>query len=183
MGRRLFKTRTGFTLLELMASLVLTSMLLVTLMGLTARLTSSSQQLKEKYPDIGWLAPVRGQMEIDFQNSRAVVLESNRFSLEGYGIPTIVLDEPSGCVGHVPVAIEYRVEDINGEVWLTRTEVRLDVSPPGNRSKTLVCNGVVGFEAVKPLETDVAPPVFGVRLLFADGYEVLQLVRHGVASE
>lgn len=172
--------------MELMVALVLSSMLLVTLLGLTARLTSVNREIKKSYPSISWLGPVQSQLQADYGAARSILVESNRIAIEGYGIPTNLFEyEPVGAVAHLPMHIEYKTLPVGEETWLVRTERRLDVPPPDDQIETAVCRGVVGFQTLRRLETDVAPPVLSLRLLIADEATDIQqvainLVRHGV---
>ena len=158
------RSKFGFTIVELLAALLLSSMLLVALMGVTARMSQSVQKLQQKYERDSWLAPVVAQVEHDFMNSRAVIVEPTRVLFSGYCFSITDGSQPEFAGRHLPLAIEYRVAEIKSESWLVRTEIHIGVAPPNNEFSELVCQGVVGFHAFQKLETDVTPAVLAIGL-------------------
>jgi len=173
--------RNAFTLVELMASLAISALLLVSVMGLTARLSLAARQIRENYPIHHWKEVLRNRLESDFQNARSIVVRDQEIVIEGMSTRSAIGTD-DGFALHVPARITYTIQSNDDSYLLTRGEQRLGVAPPDARSLEFLCSGIVRFRTDQPLATDVAPGILGLEM-----YELnieqpikLTLVRHGM---
>ena len=65
--------RSAFSLVELMVALVISSMLIVTLMGLTVQLGNTARAVKKNHSSKKWAAILKTQIENDYQHAVSIV--------------------------------------------------------------------------------------------------------------
>jgi hypothetical protein len=165
----------------MMVSLAIATLLLVTLMGVVSRLFAHRRILEEKYSMPAWTVRFRAQVEYDFANCRAVLVNQNRLILNGYSASGG--DNEEGRV-HLPVQVVYAPALIGDEVFLVRSERGALEGTSSPERESIMCAGLFRVVSQTPLDTDVPPPVLS--LVWSgvfDGKEVrlpMVLVRHGV---
>lgn len=175
----------AFTITEVLAALVLATMLLVVLMGLTARMSQSHQDLTAQRPDNSWQTQLAETLQSDFESCRFVSRDANQLVFEGYSIPKSVDFGLSDEIpaGHVSTKITYETVNSATSSWLVRTEELVNFRQPDFRHTTLMASGITHFRSLDPLETNVAPPVLRIQVVgpafSTDGKAQINLVRHG----
>ena len=178
--------RNGFSLVELMVTLVISTMLIVTLMGLTTQLVNTARAAKKNHPSEKWATILKSQIEDDYRHAVSVVIDPRTIAIQANKIPCPQLQKTELTTMQVPVLVAYEVVEKDEVRYLFRTETRLDLDAPENRFRQLLCEGVTSFSTTTRLDTDVAPGAVNV-IVYADQNEsgVLfetTLVRHGVAQ-
>lgn len=181
--------RAAFSLAELLAALVLASMLLVVLMGLTGRLARTNRNIVMSRPDHTWQTQLAESLQSDFENARSVTVRPKLITFEGYSIPRSNSPAPTEeiPIGHVPTLVTYEVVPSEEQSWLLRTETVTNSNANATSKQTLMVFGCTRFRPLEYLETDVAPPILRLILsgpAFGDPGEIqLNLVRHGGIPE
>lgn len=150
--------RKGLTLIELICALLLGAMVVSLLCGIVATMSRREREMRESWPDEGWLRRVRRQMERDFANSRAIRLDPGRLILDGYAAIDVGARrlEPSVVWYEVSVA-----ED--GEPSLLRRARAVGGANP-HESTTVMCVGVEQFLWQLGSTHDVDPGVLLVTM-------------------
>lgn len=116
MGRR--EPIAGFTLVELMAALVLSALLTTAVIGVLKGMVQQRKLLPESHWADGWKLQLKETLHADFAHARRMHSDSQRVILLGYGSR----DAANGAVTHRPVEVTYEIEAVAGRAWLTRTE-------------------------------------------------------------
>ena len=193
--------RSGMSLVELMISLLITSMLLGLLMGLTGQLRQSNQRLIENPPQQHWLRKLKRMLQTDFENCRFVAQDGLGIRLTSYSTPIsaqFTREDVDGRVeSHIPVLIRYSVsmpenskkqsgrtvKDKQESISpiLTREEILVDRLPPDNRTIDVAARGIASLRILQTIDLDVAPPILKLEIRFSDGREpeYVSLVRFG----
>ncbi len=156
--------RTAFTLVEMLAALMIAAMLLVgTLMvvrSLAQHMPRKLSDQREITPDSGVLQRLSDLLRRDLQHAQGMRFNRGQLRLIGYG----AIDAASQMPSFRPARVVYAIEDIGGVAWLTRRQSDLDVLSNLNTRRTLVCAGLGGFELREPdARPDQNDPTLEVR--------------------
>ncbi len=141
----------GFTLLELLCALVLTSTLLVAVMGLTGVMARRAETLKAMSGKPDWKARIEQQIRWEFTNSRRFWQTPRELRLQGYPSRDRATDQQN----QRPVEIRYALETIDEVTWLTRTETALDLVTNQKPIHELICPHISRLEMALPDEIPV----------------------------
>lgn len=155
--------RLGMTLVELMAALTLSSLLLAVVLGLVLRLSTTSTMLKQEMPYAPWKTALRRQLHEDYYGCRSILISPTKILIDGYA-PIWNTDSETGVA---PSRIEYFIVSDEQSSSLFRRQVNLLGSPSDNTRVELVCNSVVRFRSNTELRTDVAPGVLALEIFIA----------------
>ena len=180
------KTRSGFSLVELMVALLISTLLITALLGLTTQLSRSAKAVMKNNSGKKWEAILQSQIEADYQHAVSVVVKPRVIAIQANKVPHVDLQSREYQELLVPVLVAYEVFEKDGDSFLYRTETRLDVSAPNNRVTHLMSERVTGFSTNTRLDTDVAPGVLNLVVHTNEhSRDVLfetVLARHGVAQ-
>jgi prepilin-type N-terminal cleavage/methylation domain-containing protein len=183
------RPKRAFTLTEILAALVLASLVLTLLMGLTARIAKTNLGIVQRRPDNTWLTQLQESFQADFESCRSITVSPRQIVLDGYSIPRNIsfaemLELPAA---HLPLRVTYEVVELGGQWWIKRTE-KIKGSTESEFSKSvLMASGFSGFALKDQLQTDAAPPVLRLKLVSSETSRIdsvsFNLVRHGGISE
>ena len=182
------KPKNGFSLVELVFALTISSVLLVTIMGLTGRLSQASKEIRTRHAVRPWASVLRSQLENDYRHANSIIVKPKEILIQSTAIPHSLLQRDGEYVSlQVPLLITYRLIEIEGSSVLYRTETRLDRSVADNRIRQLMCQGVERFSVSHPLDTDVPPGILELTVhgTTDTGRPLLNIVmvRHGVLDQ
>ena len=172
--------RSGFTLVELVAAMAISVLLMVTVMGLAARLSIASKKVRESHPVNSWKTILQSRIESDYRGARAIVVRPTEILIDVVGSP--IKDElDDSFLLPMPKRIRYSIRSNDQESWLIRSEQLLVGNAYRGQTNEWMANDVVGFRSDQVLATDVAPGVFGLEIELMNQAERLELtlVRHG----
>lgn len=192
--------RPGLTALELVVASALAVLLMVSVLGLLARLASQRKLIEEKTSVHAWQFNLANVVRRDLASAERVGMRLDELSVIGYG----GIDTTSATATLRPTQIRYAIMTEQGASWLVREETRLDENTNFNWRRELACRGAVHIEASayntrlkrwEALTTKgseqmwkwrTAPAWLRVRV-FGDGPDTLLLdeiiARHGVAIQ
>jgi len=172
--------RTGLTLIELLCALLLGAMVVSLLCGMVATMSRREREMRESWPDEGWVHRVRRQMEHDFANSRTVRLDSGRLVLDGYA--AVEIGEQR--LGPSVVSYEVVVPEAGEAKLLRRAR---EIGGVNNfETTTIMCCDVERFSWQLGSAHDVDPGLLVVTMHVRDSDRsglrpyVFPLVRQGV---
>lgn len=128
--------RPGFTLIELVASAVLTSMMMVALMSIVWSAVRESKQLRESATSDFPVTHLIDQMRSDFHNARGMAVDSRGVTLHGF----IGRDPATRMQQLVPGRVRYELRrvgersilvraaagDVTEAVWHGMSAIRID---------------------------------------------------------
>lgn len=130
---RPFRSRCGFTLVEVLVAMALSAVLLTALMSVASAAAGDRLRLEERQAsrEPGWVEPLARGIEADLQMGVAVsgVVDVYR---GGTAVPTVYLvtfqnrGEPDA--GHVPVLVSYQLVDTGGPGVLIRRQAPITQS-------------------------------------------------------
>lgn len=172
--------RDGLTLIELMCALLLGAMVVSLLCGVVATMSRRERELRESWPDEGWLRRVRRQMEYDFANSRSVRLDSGRLLLDGYA----AVDVGESRLGPSVVWYEVVMPEAGEPRLLRQARAVGGLNAPA--STTVMCFGVEQFSWQLGSAHDVDPGLLVVTMkvqiddMVGSRLYTFPLVRQGV---
>ena len=162
--------RSAFTLVELLAGLLLTSLLLVAVANLLGIVGRRTQVLLDKLPDQTWQDVAMTKLRWDMDNAKSWELSPKRLKLSGFLWSDRVRRRPT----QTSAVVVYDIRTVAGKTWLTRTchEVNsLNNAPP---TKELICGGLDRFQVLmqgmsQPVEniSGSVPKCFQLSLLGA----------------
>ena len=78
---RLKIPRSGFSLLEILTALAVSTMLLIVVMGVTARIARVNGRMIEAYPNKSWQTILVDSLQSDFENCRSITVSSSQIVL------------------------------------------------------------------------------------------------------
>lgn len=177
----MIRSHRGFTLVELIASLTISVLLITTVMGLTARLSQSAKTVREAHPIENWQQVLISRLRQDYQNARSIIIRPHEIIIDGKATPN---SSPTDEDFHlqVPMRIVYSIQSNQDNSWLVRSQQTLIAAPSESRTFEMMADGMIGFTSDQVLATDVAPGVLKLGVEFMDAkkkpLEVV-LVRHG----
>ncbi len=172
------RDRQGLTLVELLAALTLSVILLSVTMGLSSRLSRNQELLKNEFPFDSLRWRLEAQINDDYQNSRSIIVDMERSEVS---MLTCRSFNPDGVtMNQLPSAVVYRLVRTDKESYLVRTERCLISNSQRWVDRSIVCRGVRRFGTASRLETDYPPPSLILRVELDDGTVFpVCLVRHG----
>lgn len=172
--------RQGMTLIELLAALTLSAMLMAVLLGMVSQQTRVNRQLQTEKPFLPWISQLKTQIQSDYAGCRHILFESDRIVINGYSR----LDSDRTGLISGPSEIHYYIVSTEDENLLYRQRVNLLSNQTDRTTRELVCRQVNRFRLPSRLSTDVAPGVLRLELELSDRDTPvkLALVRHGVAQ-
>ena len=109
--------RAGFTLLELVASALLTSMMMTAILGIVWSTLKQTQQLQRDESRQFSPAALTRQLRMDFLNARGMQVDTKGVTLHGF-----LSREPSGrSISLREGRVRYALRKVNGKRLLART--------------------------------------------------------------
>jgi len=142
----------GFTLIELMLAVALSSLLMIGVLAVITQLgaaafksnaESNTDTAVDALPD-HVLDNATHLLRDDLDHATRVDASHNRLVIESYH----ALEARRRERMHRPVRITYHVQQIAGNPWLVRTQRALDVMTNQNYQRDLVCRGITRFELI-----------------------------------
>lgn len=173
------RVRSAFTLVELLAALILAVFLIAGMTGIAGRLAKQRRQLEVAHPHLPWRAQLEERMSRDYENCSRILVRPRSIQLQGFSYTHFESFRPE----HLPVEVSYElVRQQTGDL-LIRTERHLTEPTGENQRREVLCVGIERIELKSELEMDVPPGVLELNLLgTAEGRPFLipmVLVRHG----
>jgi len=136
------RPRSGFTLLELLAALVLASLMMVAAWRLLQTMHRQEKVIAASIAeDRAWLSRIYQRIEQDFRNSRRMAVGQNVVHLEGFA----ATGDVSSLPGLSPAEISYTIAEINGRSCLRREQLRTDMLSNQSGSQELIAVDVSGL--------------------------------------
>jgi hypothetical protein len=166
------------SLVELLAALTLSVILLGAILGVSSRLSRSQELLRQKYPLVILKSRLELQLNNDFQNCRTIMVDADKSEI---AMLTCRSTNPDGVTrNQLPSAVLYQIVSSNQKSYLLRIERPLIENVEGRVLKSVICQDVARLVVAQNLETDYPPPSLSLNLVRSDG-EVftLCLTRHG----
>lgn len=145
------RQRPGMTVIELLVATSLAAMLSVVALGLLRTLTEQEQALRAETTEQSWHASLTEQIRWDLVNGERLKTASRETRIWGHA----ARDFGTGIVTHRPSEVIYRVRNMGGRNWLTRTEIHLDSRTSHSSRTELLCADVARLE-VQSLEEGVS---------------------------
>jgi prepilin-type N-terminal cleavage/methylation domain-containing protein len=140
----------AFTLVEMLAAIVLSGLLMVGVLSVVRNLGAAGSPVAAQLAphavagadDIDrWVELLREDLDHADEVDASV---PNELTLTGHG----ALGEANCEQTHRPARVQYKLQDIGGRPWLIRRQAALDVLTNDNVQRDLVCHGVKRFELV-----------------------------------
>ena len=144
------QVRTGVTIVEVLAALVLAGMLMVALTGVLRSWGAQKEVLAEKHQPALWQMQLEEQLRWDLQNSRLISVAAGELRLSGYGSR----DAASGMSTMREAEVNYRVEANSGLRLLLRSTRNTYETARKQWPTELVCEGVARLEVTQPVPTE-----------------------------
>ncbi len=157
---RIGLTRNALTLVELLAALTLSAMIMAVLFGLVAKLSLARDVLKEQKPFEPWKSILKDQLRRDYVGCRSVLVSAKRIRMDGYA----EFIDYDGQRRTGPCTTEYYIVAGENENWVFREQRNILLTPPDSVRKELVCRSISNFRSLDELSTDVAPGVLRIKL-------------------
>lgn len=182
--------QSAFTLTEILAALVLATLVMTLLMGLTARISRTNKGIVLRRPDNTWQTQLKENLQSDFENCRSITVTPGEITFECYAVPRVVdlsflTEVPAG---HLPVQVTYTTVETRHGWSLLRNEKLLGYGDMDFEKSVLMAKGIQRFRTIDDLSTNAAPPVLRLELegeAFVNDEKKIQfnLVRHGGIPE
>jgi hypothetical protein len=159
------KNRRGMTAIEVLASTILSALLMTALIGVLRGLKAHEQTLEARVHRTSWQRSLDAAIETDLQSAVTYELSSQRLTLRGHGGRN-----EHGAATWLPATIIYEVCRDRDGVWLVRRELP---SPGGGvpRPANLMMTGVTDIRlSATPVmdgagdEPPASPPVDPINL-------------------
>lgn len=128
----------GFSVIELLAALVLATMLMIVVMGFLSVISQRRKALLENAPSRMWQQVLTRQIHTDLANARRYEFQPDRLRLMGF----CAVDPRSSQLTGRPAEVSYDLVQVNSQTWLFRTETLLDSDTNDNQRRELVCRNV-----------------------------------------
>ena len=142
----------AFTLIELLAALAISGMLIVAALTVASDLGRSEARAQVRHKDTWLHAPIRAVVSLDLLNAAGWNQTEH-----GYLLRTQSSLAPGSMeLRHLPATVEYTLQALDGHTWLTRTQHSLTAEPDVT---DLVCSGVQYFGLETNTDPDGAPAV------------------------
>lgn len=136
--------RAAFTLIELLASAVLASLLMVTLFGVLRAATRQERAARETAPGAAQLRMLAAQLRRDFVNAREMRVAPRQVHLSG----ATAHDRRTLLPNLRPAHVTYVVASVGEQRWLVRKEVAIDRLRPSRPRVDLLWPDVRALEVV-----------------------------------
>ncbi len=146
------QTRRAFTVIELLAVLTLSSMLVAILLSVTVNITNVTQAYRQSMPFDSAAFALKRQLQAEFAASRDISASKYYLQFDGYYRST------ENGIGHSPTTIRYEVFQTSQQRWLVRREIDLLGQAPQNESVQFVCQNFSHFEFLSEISDSVARP-------------------------
>jgi len=127
-------TPEGLTLVELLAALVLSTLLMGAVLGVLRSLTRNQKAALLNSPTEEWQSRLTGQLEWDLVNSRSIAVTAAGFELRGFA----GCDLKSGLLLHCPTLVQYGVATAGAANCLVRREIHVEATDLDEQSSELV---------------------------------------------
>jgi len=169
----------GFSLVELLAALTLSVLLIAAMAGIAGRLAKQRRQLEAAHDPMAWLVQLEERLSRDYRNCSRILVRPRSIELRGFSYTHF----GSGRAEHLPVEVRYDLIRQQAGDLLVRTERHLDEPAGENQRRELLCRGIERFDLVSELELDVPPGVLELNLKGIAEKRLFSipifLVRHG----
>lgn len=129
--------RTGMTIIELLASTVLATLLMVAVLGVLQSMTRGQKTLVSDISPV-WHARFVRQLQWDIANSHSHRTTADGFELIGFAGRSIADGEPLHC----QTVVRYAVVDVNDHKMLLRQEIHTESLSLDNSTTNLICAGI-----------------------------------------
>lgn len=143
------RLRWGFTLVELLAAILLTTLLTTSLMGVIRAMNQQRKLTTSEHALEGWKLQLRLRLLSDLSNARRMGVTDGRLTLLGYGSR----DAEAGVATFRPCEVVYRLESLAGRNWLVREESPLGSQTPTRTNPELAAYGIAHIRVTR-LEDD-----------------------------
>lgn len=111
------KQQAGFTLIELVASTVLTSIMMTAILGIVWSTLKQTTQLRRNETQQASSVTLARQMRIDLQNARGMQIDPNGITLHGF----LARDNASRSISLRAGRVRYALRKVNNKRMLART--------------------------------------------------------------
>lgn len=129
----------AFTMVELLAATVLSTLLFVTALAVIRSLASTVP--KENFAPQSWTPAARRQLEWDVTNAVVIRRDDHGLILAGYDS----LDPQTLLPNHLPVTVVYSMKTIDSRIWLVREQTSLDPLLTTLNFSEPICGDVKSF--------------------------------------
>jgi prepilin-type N-terminal cleavage/methylation domain-containing protein len=130
----------GFTLVELLASMALTTLVMLAIFQVLASIARQGRAMAaaERQTIEPWQADLVDSIRWDLSNATTATIAGNQLVVRGHGS----LDRTTLSPRHVPVEVSYVTRSVSGRNWLVRREKPSDTTG----WTAMVCPDVERFE-------------------------------------
>lgn len=156
------RSSSGMTLVELLAALTLSAMLMAVLLGLVSHQLRTNNRLVETHPFEPSLEIFVRQFEDDYRACHHVDMSPTRFVMRGFS-DSFSRAEFSATA--LPTLVRYTIDSDSGNLFRSQKNFG---STSEETSSRLSLTGVSRFVPQTELETDAAPGVFLIDVLLLD---------------
>ncbi len=161
---RTTRSRPGFTIVELLAAMVLAVLLIAAVLSVLRTVTSRTGIAVRESSHETWHARLQKQLAWDLTNSRTIRPIENGFELSGFAGRDFV----SRTAIHCRAIIRYSVAEAAGRFCLMRSEEHPDALNLDNHTQDLVCLNVNGIVVGAAAGQHPSPDGNGVQVLAPD---------------
>ncbi len=180
---RISRIRAGFSLIELVAALVISVLLLGAIFGLSQRMAKHRNELQKLHPYEPWKSRLSEQMNTDYENCFSFLVRPSEVAL----LTCRSSDDITGRSSQMPTLVVYRITEVGKRPVLVRIEKKLVENSEQATNQTLMAAEILRFDLVKQLETDIPPPVVVLKVKTISPKQEIQfpitLVRHGAIQQ
>jgi len=162
------KTSSGMTLIELLAALALSTMLMAVLLGLISQQKRTGQRMVSEYPFETAQEILIDRLEQDYLGCHHILIYPNRLVMQGFSKRAAA----GSIAGSVPSRVEYLINIDSGNLFRRQTNLDSSVQEVSER---FVLAGVSRFVPRTLLATDVAPGIFMADIELLDSSKPIQI--------
>ena len=130
-------------MIEMLAAVVLASMMMVAVLGVLRTVRLQSRELTQKYPVNDWKRALSTQLHNDLCTARRIAASKHHLRLIGYGGRDFVQGEATLR----PTEIIYEIVFSKNSSWLVRREIHLDSLDARNSQSELAVTNVATLRA------------------------------------
>ena len=134
------RTHHGFTVIELLAVLVISSMLVTVLLSISGTLSYSISSSTRNMPYDGAAFAFAKQLQSEYACSRDIQPGKHKLVIDGY------FKSSESGIRHSPTRIIYETRSVGTSTWLIRRELDLLETAPRNETVDVVCQTFSHFE-------------------------------------
>lgn len=138
------RQQSGFTLLELVASAVLTSLMMTAILGIVWSTLKQTQQLQRHDTQQASSTTLIQQLRMDLQNARGMQVDPNGITLHGF----LARDKASRSVSLSPGRVRYAIRKVKSKRILART------SDGNSWDPVWIDFGAISIDSLSFLEVD-----------------------------